>query len=335
MQGLDSAKIFMVIFAASIVQAVDISTTTYRFVPSIGAGRVGTFAFGVDRIFAAMDTNNAYSFNSSNNALVATFSGHTATTYRITLDAPNGVLYTGSTDRSAARWNSSTGVRLQQYSGVHTGSVGAPAPVNATRLVTYGADGSIAVWDINSGGNLQVIVAAHSANIWDAKVWSSPSGTKYLFTCGWDGTTKRWNTDTWTNDVTYAMPSDSLSVTIYRDTQLLVGGRNGNVYVFDISSGVQIATYTGRASPVRQLRILNDFLYLVYEVNYVHVIDLLNTFPQVAGSNSTSGDVLYRYITNGTDHSGSGISVDQQTFYVSSAVRLDVAEGVDFKGSST
>ncbi|HLQ29431.1 MAG TPA: WD40 repeat domain-containing protein [Ktedonobacteraceae bacterium] len=162
------------------------------------------------RIASASGDKTVQVWDASGGGHVLTYHGHTADALSVAWSPDGKLLASGSLDASVQVWNATTGTRLLTYHG-HSDAVFAVAwSPDQSRIASASNDGTVQVWD--------------------ARVPTRGTPTKTLVTFGSKQVTKGfplpWNTVTWSPD----------------GKRIATGG-NGDVQIWDATSGGNIIIY--------------------------------------------------------------------------------------------
>jgi WD40 repeat protein/O-acetyl-ADP-ribose deacetylase (regulator of RNase III) len=161
-------------------------------------------------------------------------------------------------------------LRLQtvaQLAG-HTGAVRCAAWCgDGSRLATGGADGTVRVWDAETGRQL-LVMSEHTDEVWRVK-WNR-AGT-YLASASHDGTASVWHGERgvqvavlaghvgWVNDVAWSPDG----------TRIVTAGGDGTARVWDAKTGVPMLVFEGHRDVSAPWMLVNDRLCRDDEVRCV------------------------------------------------------------------
>ncbi|WP_045877146.1 Hsp70 family protein [Pseudofrankia sp. DC12] len=183
-------------------------------------------------------------FDMATRAETTVFSGHKGPVYGVAFSPDGTLIATTSTDRTVKLWGVSTGKQIATLSGEHRGSVyGCAFSPDGRLLVSAGAD-SILLWDVAIGESIMK-VPGHT-NFANGCAFS-PDGL-LLATTANDGTRV---TDVPTGTTTMTLGGSAQSCAFSPDGQLLATASTDDVArLWDVSTGVEVATLSGHSSTV-------------------------------------------------------------------------------------
>lgn len=99
------------------------------------------------------------------------------------------------------------------------------------------------------------IIQAHSSHI--NKVQYSQDGTR-LFSCGFSGELKEWNTDDWSLNHAYEGHSKTVNVCVEANGQLISGALDGCLNFYDLGSRELLNTHRDHKKGITRLRLSPD-----------------------------------------------------------------------------
>lgn len=130
--------------------------------------------------------NEAYVWNVSTGARVASLRGHSASIESVAFDPSGQVVCTGSRDKTIRLWRSSDGEPLAVRAG-HYGQVIAVG-ISDTEVVSAGRDRMVRLWDGPDQLRRDLLIG-HTAKVADVAI--EPRG-RYLASASWDGSVRLW-----------------------------------------------------------------------------------------------------------------------------------------------
>ena len=128
--------------------------------------------------------------------------------------------------------------------------------VDGSRVVTGGLDGSVCVWDVDSGETVSVL-EGHTSSVESVAV--SVDGSRVV-TGGLDGSVRVWDVDSGeTVSVLEGHTSSARSVAVSVDgSRVVTGGWDGSVRVWDVDSGETVSVLEGHTSSARSVAVSVD-----------------------------------------------------------------------------
>ena len=120
---------------------------------------------------------------------IAQLKGHADWITRAAFSPDGSRIISGSTDRTARVWDSSSGQTIAELKGHKAAVLSAVFSPDGTRAVTASEDGTARVWDASSGKSI-AILEGHTASVWSAVF--SPDGTR-IVTASTDNTARVWD----------------------------------------------------------------------------------------------------------------------------------------------
>ncbi len=189
--------------------------------------------------------------------------------------SPDGSrLVTGSSDSTAAVWETRTGKKVLKVEGHGDAVFVAAYSPDGTKIATGSQDNTVRFWDAKSGQQLWV-VKGHEKQV-EALAFA-PDG-RTVCTAGFDGTAKIW--DAARDRSALELPRDTwdvASVSFARDGQQIVTGNiNGDIRVFDTASGHPVKYRKGRLGEKEFAHYAPEGAYAL-TLRSEHIADLWNT----------------------------------------------------------
>ena len=207
------------------------------------------------------------------------FTGHQNAISSVAVTS-DGRLVTGSGDGTARLWDMETGKEVRVLSNIQRLSsfvavgpdgerisksrketarlranmVSSVAVAPGGQLITGSRDGSMRVWDMETGEEISVL-AGHELPITSVAV--TPDGR--LITGSWDNTALLWDTQTGEEiRVLAAHRGEVHSIAVTPDGRLVTGSFDGTARLWDIESGEEIRAFTGHGSEVTSVAVTPD-----------------------------------------------------------------------------
>lgn len=152
--------------------------------------------------------------------------------------SPDGAhIALGASNGTLLIWTPNTDDMLGFQTGGHLGEVRSVAFDRAgQRLVSAGADGRVAVWDVATG-QLLTNISAHLTNANGAAFW--PIDPSVVVSAGGDGQIMMWDAATGINRRVITTDTPHLSLDLSLDGRFaLTGGRGGVVSLWSLSDGL-------------------------------------------------------------------------------------------------
>ncbi|KAI9145805.1 WD40-repeat-containing domain protein [Paraphysoderma sedebokerense] len=191
--------------------------------------------------------------------------GHSNPVNSVDVSLDGKYVYSGSTDKTVKRWDSSSGRCLSTFQG-HSNFVYSVAVSPDGKYVYSGsADKTVKKWDASSGQCLGTF-EGHSSVVNSVPV--SPDG-KYVYSGSHDKTVKKWDASTGQCLATFQGHSDWVkSVAVSPDGKYVYSGSyDKTVKKWDASSGQCLGTFQGHSNWVYSVAVSPDGKY-VYSGSY-------------------------------------------------------------------
>ena len=199
-----------------------------------------------DRQFASVGWDGMiHVYNTQSRELVYSWRGHDAGIYRARY-LPDGRLITSAYDGTIKLWDVAKQDELTQLLG-HTGPVTALAiSADGKRALTSGSDLTVRLRDLEKAQSIGEVHKFEKGEwVWDAAF--SPDG-KSAATVSFDGKVRLFNADTGEAAGEFvAHQGAALSIVWVGDKQVLTGGRDGAIRLWDVESKTQVAERAGLA----------------------------------------------------------------------------------------
>ncbi len=151
-------------------------------------------------------------------------------------------LFSGSSDKTAALWETGTGKRLQRFVRHRDNVATVAASLDGSVLISGGWDKKIILWDVKTGGHVRECRGVHSKSVTAVAV--SADGTKAI-----SGSADRrvgiWDLRTGQPLFTFASHSDVItSVSITADGKVAISSAaDGSINSWDTEAGQLILRY--------------------------------------------------------------------------------------------
>ena len=170
---------------------------------------------------------------------------------------PDGTrMITGSDDRTARLWDTTTGKELMQFKG-HTAGVNSVAVMpEGNRIVTASADKTARIWDLATGDQL-VGLKGHTGSVTSVAVM--PDGR--VLTASVDGTARLWNANTGEQVLQFDIPAAAgvRGVAVMPDGKRIVTASSDKIArLWDVQSGAMLLEFTSNAADFRALAATTD-----------------------------------------------------------------------------
>jgi HEAT repeat protein/Tol biopolymer transport system component len=161
--------------------------------------------------------------------------------------SPNSThIASGSDDNTVQVWESDSGRNFYSYSS-HTSAVLTVAwSPDGSRIASAGDDGTVRIWNASTGQNI-LTYRGHAGDVVAAVAWS-PDSTRIASTSGGGGQVQVWNAANGDLSFSYTAGNPTggtLTVAWSPDgSRIASSGADGNVYVFDASTGRDVFVNT-------------------------------------------------------------------------------------------
>ncbi|WP_394793093.1 AAA-like domain-containing protein [Armatimonas sp.] len=172
--------------------------------------------------------------------------GHTQPVDTVAFSPGRKVVATGSRDKTARLWDTSTGRCLQTLRG-HTQQIASVAFSPDGKMVATGSwDTTARLWDVSTGRE-QFRLKGHRAEI--SSVAFSPDG-KQLATGSWDKTVQLWNTATGQRSRVLKGHSSAISAVAFSPDgkELVSGSEDTTARLWDVVTGQEGRSFKGHTS---------------------------------------------------------------------------------------
>jgi WD40 repeat protein len=211
------------------------------------------------------------------------FVGHSDRVLSVALSADGKYLATASKDKSARLWEISTGKQIQKFEG-HPKEVNSVAiSTDGKYVVTGSNDKTARLWEAKTGKQVRKF-EGHSKEVNSVAI--SGDG-KYVATGSQDSTARLWEAKSGkqiqkligfsdrtvsgsakdkgvTKSISESRPTESKSVVFSADDKyVLVGGSDGKIRLWEVSTGKQIREFAGHSSGVQSVAISANGKYIV------------------------------------------------------------------------
>ncbi len=187
-------------------------------------------------------------------AELARLTGHQGPIHTLAL-LPNGLLASGSSDKTIRLWSTLSGAELACFSG-HQNAVTALAFLSDNRLASGSDDQSLRLWDLGTGAMLACFTG-HEEGIGALVVL--PDGR--LASGSGDNTVRLWDPDKGTEVALLTGHEGSVdALVVLPNGDLASGSRDNTIRIWDLNSGIEQRRFTGHKGCVRALVVLPDDL---------------------------------------------------------------------------
>jgi WD40 repeat protein len=215
-------------------------------------GTDGTVAYKNTRVNPGLDAKAVAAFITRAEEaapwLVRQCDGHTATVTAVALGPDGKHALSASVDGTVRLWDAATGREVRRFAG-HDGAVWSAAlsPDGAFAL-SGGRDATVRLWDTATGKEVHTF-RDHVPGV-VATVAFAPDG-KRAVSAGWDKTARVWDLVNRREERQIEFPAPVLRAHITADgRRLVLGTKDGVVWVQEFATRKQIRTLEGHGAPV-------------------------------------------------------------------------------------
>ena len=271
-------------------------------------------------VLVGSDDRNAYLFDVQTQDF-RVLEGHTGYVTSTAFSEDGAMALTGARDNRAILWNTETGEVLQEFAG-HLSKVTAVDFLSDEQVVTGGYDGTVRIWDINTGEQVGILPEDTVGRVDTVKV--SPSG-QYLLIGSRGFLAQVWDLVNAEFVGTFGDNDDfSVRVAMSPDESLIAtAGDNGVLRLWQVDSGELWQEIGAHTNPVTSITFMPDG---------EHVLTTSEDNTARLWSTDTGKEVR-RLTGHQDDVTHAGVAGDGQTIVTSSrdhTVRLWNATPEDF-----
>jgi hypothetical protein len=173
----------------------------------------------------------------------ATLTGHTRPVWSVAITPDGTRAISGSSDGSVRVWDLAAGREQATLTGRDRPVFSVAITPDGTRAVS-GTGNDLQVWDVNTG-KARATLTGHTGEVWSVAI--APDGSRAISGSS-DGTVRVWGLTGRRARATLVSDTGQVfAVAITQDrTTAVSGSENGSVQVWDVSSGTEIARWTGK-----------------------------------------------------------------------------------------
>ncbi|NEO28240.1 MAG: PQQ-binding-like beta-propeller repeat protein, partial [Kamptonema sp. SIO4C4] len=195
-------------------------------------------------------------FDTPDGGLIRTLVGHSSDVTAVAV-TPEGLVISGSLDKTLKVWNIETGKELRTLIG-HSSDVTAVAVTPEGQVISGSGDNTLKVWDMETGKELRTLTG-HSSRVEAVAV--TPEGL--VISGSFDNTLKVWDMETGKELRTLTGHSDRVTAVAVTPEGLVISGSGDKTLkVWDMETGKKLHTLRGHSSSVNAVAVTPEGLVI-------------------------------------------------------------------------